>query len=201
MCSIHVWYSVSLTIVARFIFVGIFYLLVSPLSCRHSTSWCPFPSPPPLSCVVLQQGACLRHDTVPLEGVLLATNGEIPFRGQNRIWCEHSFKSELTVLIPASLWLCLATAAVSQHNWLSFLFHAFFFYKSIGCPKWLAVPRLCACLPCSMLCKKELYARMLTSRHVYYFFSLAIILYFISTVWMYPVNSYVYKYICIYSLF
>lgn len=129
--------------------------------------------PPPLSCVVVQQGACLRHDTVPLEGVLLATNGEIPFRGQNRIWCEHSFESELTVLIPASLWLCLATAAVSQHNWLSFLFHAFFKKKkSIGCPKWLAVPRLCACLPCSMLCKKELYARMLTSRHVYYFFSL-----------------------------
>lgn len=132
----------------------------------------PIPPPPSLSCVV-QQGACLRHGTVPLEGVLLSTNGEIPFRGENRIWCEHSFESELTVRIPASLWLCLATAAVSQHNWLSFLFHAFFFFfKSIGCPKWLAVPRLCACLPCSMLCKKELYARMLTSRHVYYFFSL-----------------------------
>lgn len=45
----------------------------------------------------------------------------------------------------------------------------FFFFKSIGCPKWLAVPRLCACLPCSVLCKKESYARMLTSRHVYFF--------------------------------
>lgn len=35
------------------------------------------------------------------------------------------------------------------------------------------------------------------SRLLFFFFR-AIILYFISTVWMYPVNSYVYKYICVY---